>query len=148
MKKIKKKDMLFIVTVFLVVILDQSTKFLARKFVALNQSIPIIKNIFHLTLVYNTGASFGMFKSMNFLFILISLIVIGFFVYYYNKLPRPKLVSAFILAGVIGNLVDRIAFGFVVDFLDFRIWPVFNVADSCISVGVVLLVFHLWKGKM
>lgn len=143
--------MIFII-VLLVLFFDQLTKFLAIKSIGLNQSIPIINNIFHLTLVHNKGAAFGILKNQTLLFMVISLITIVVIFHHLRKKRRKGLdiftISlALILSGAIGNFIDRFSFGYVVDFLDFRIWPVFNIADSAITIGAVLLGYALLKSK-
>lgn len=133
-------------TVIGVVFLDRLTKnfFLA----ALNpgESIPLIRNVFHFTLVHNTGIAFGLFKNQGIVFVIIPIIAIGliaFNMYYYRNAPEINHVYilgfSLILAGAIGNLIDRILYGHVVDFIDFRVWPVFNIADSAITMGTALI---------
>lgn len=143
--------MIFVI-VFLVLFLDQLAKLLASRYIFLNHTIPLINNIFHLTLIHNKGAAFGIFKNQTLLFIVISIITI---ILIYRKL-KTKTGSRFgilgfsltlILAGALGNLIDRIFLGYVVDFLDFRIWPVFNIADSAISIGTVLLGYSILIGN-
>lgn len=106
---------------------------------------------FHLTYVENTGAAFGMFKDGNLLLIGVMLLIVFYLIKNWKELtamgPCVKWGISFILAGAFGNLYDRITLGFVVDFLDFRVWPVFNVADSFITVGGVLLALSLFTGK-
>ena len=133
----------FILILF-ILSLDQLSKLLATKNLALNDSLPLIKGVFHLTLVHNSGAAFGIFKDQTFLFIFTSLFAIILISYKLkfskNKFPFVYVFSlALILSGAIGNLIDRMFFGYVIDFLDFRIWPVFNVADSAITIGAVIL---------
>ena len=144
-----KKVLIVISTALLIVFFDQLTKFLITKNFKVNQSLDIINNIFHLTFVKNTGAGFGILKGYNILLILISFIVIGIIFYYIREIKEKEhllqLLFAFILGGTIGNLIDRIRWGYVIDFLNFRIWPVFNVADSFVTVGVIGLVIYLWK---
>ena len=130
---------------------DQFTKFLVFKNLTLNQSIPVINNIFHLTLVFNKGAAFGIFKNYTFLFIGASLLIIIFIGFSFKKryhalkINLLNLSMALILSGAIGNLIDRVRFGYVIDFLDFRIWPVFNIADSLITIGAILLAYSVLK---
>lgn len=117
----------------IVVIVDQITKAIATT---------------HLTLVRNTGAAFGLFRDQTIIFILISaaaIIFIGF--YLIKKKTSYYLPLALILGGAVGNLIDRLRFGYVVDFIDLRFWPVFNVADSCITIGAVILFFVIIRGK-
>jgi signal peptidase II len=135
---VKMGWMLAALSAFLI-ILDQAVKRAAAAYLPLNHSIPVIDGIFDLTLTYNTGASFGIFKGMNTLFIFISIIVlIGLYVFR-EDLAEHRYAAAFIVAGVIGNLLDRIMLGYVIDFADFRIWPIFNVADACISCGIAYI---------
>jgi len=132
------------------IILDQLIKLLIIAKFQLHQSTPLIKNIFHLTYVSNTGAGFGIFHNNNLLLICISIMIIGLLSYLYNKFPDNKLSKisfALIIGGAIGNLIDRIRIGFVVDYLDFKIWPAFNLADSAITIGAIILIILIIKEK-
>ncbi|MDD4908768.1 MAG: signal peptidase II [Candidatus Omnitrophica bacterium] len=136
-----------------VLLLDQLTKALITRYIPLNQSVVLIKNVFSFTLVYNTGGAFGIFKNQTILFIVISLIALPA-IYFSFKVQSGRRRSAvtrvalsLVVAGAIGNLIDRISCGYVIDFLDFHIWPVFNVADSAITIGAVLLGYSLLKTK-
>ena len=131
----------------IILCLDQSTKFIVNKNFKPHESITVIKGIFHLTLVHNRGAAFGMLKGQTFLFVLTSIFAV-ILIYSGLKNTRGNLYSislVLILAGAVGNLIDRVFFGYVIDFLDFRIWPVFNVADSAITVGAILLGYSILK---
>jgi len=133
---------MILIIILIILSLDQLTKFLVTKNLSLNQSIPVIKGIFHLSLIHNRGAVFGMLKNQVPLFILTSIfaVILIYFTLKNNRQNNYYRISlSFILAGALGNLTDRILFGYVIDFLDFRIWPVFNVADSAITIGAVLL---------
>ena len=134
-----------------IVLLDQGTKILVDQALPLHSSIPVIEGFFDLTHIRNTGAAFGFFAGRrgalaSYALLLFSLVAIGFIVSLLRRLDRGEtglLVSlTFILAGAFGNLIDRLWYGEVVDFLDFYWrgyhWPAFNVADSFISIGVVL----------
>jgi signal peptidase II len=141
--------MVFIIT-FFILFLDQLTKSFATKNLSLNQSLPLIKGIFHLTLTHNRGAAFGIFRNQTQLFIFTSIFAIVFIlgIFKKNKYRRYSIYSislALILAGALGNLIDRLTLGYVIDFLDFRIWPVFNIADSAITVGAILLGYSILK---
>jgi signal peptidase II len=101
-----------------------------------------------LTYVTNTGAAFGLFPDHGVIFMVIAVVVIAAIIFYYRYLPGEQwLVQTSLglqLGGALGNLLDRLRYsGRVIDFIDFKVWPVFNVADSAITVGVVILVFHL-----
>ncbi|MEJ8555190.1 signal peptidase II [Tepidibacter sp. Z1-5] len=125
------------------VLLDQITKYYALNFLSKVGSIPIINNIFNLTYVENRGAAFGMLQNQKWFFVLVAIVVVSFIVYHLrtNKnISRIYQVSLIlILAGAIGNVIDRIRLNFVVDFFDFIVWPVFNVADMCVVIGGILL---------
>lgn len=119
---------------FAVIILDQLSKFLVKKF--------------GMSFTTNTGAAFGILKGMNLFFIIFTLVAIFFILFYYKKIIKEKYSEigfALILGGAVGNLIDRISFGAVVDFIDIGFWPSFNVADSCISIGVIGLIVYYWK---
>lgn len=139
------------ITVGALVIIDQLTKFLAVTHLKLQESRAVLKDVFHLTLVENSGAAFGFFKQRAAVFIFISIVAILLIVFYAKRFQydyryaRTGLIL--ILAGTIGNLIDRIRLGCVIDFLDFRIWPVFNFADILISLGGLLLIYHLVSVK-
>jgi signal peptidase II len=125
---------------------DRSTKVWAREGLAPRSFIPVCR-FFHLTYVENTGAAFGIGHARNGLFISITLALLAVLLHLRRKWPRhePWLETGFLLVvgGALGNLYDRISYGFVVDFLDFRVWPVFNVADSCVTVGACCLAWGL-----
>ena len=143
--------MIFIIAI-LILSLDQLTKILATNNLLLNQSLPVIKNIFHLSLIHNRGAAFGILKNQIPLFIFTSLSAITLIIFNlkderYRKLNIYSLSLGLILSGALGNFIDRLFFGYVIDFLDFRIWPVFNVADSAITIGAILLGYSILKSK-
>jgi signal peptidase II len=131
-----------------VFIADQVSKSIARSVMWEGRSIPVVDNIFHLTLVYNTGAAFGLLKDHQYIFtwsaVIFSLAIIYIFLSGRFVSDRyEKTALSLILGGTLGNLTDRIGLGYVVDIFDLRIWPVFNVADSCITVGAAMLAFIL-----
>ena len=119
---------------------------------ALGESIPIIEEVFHLTYILNPGAAFGMFAHNRLFFIAIAVIVIGIIVWARREiLASPWEVKAgcgLFLGGAIGNLIDRARQGLVIDFFDFRIWPVFNIADIAICIGVGLIIWNLLKTEL
>ena len=144
-----KKNILIFSTAFIIVLLDQLTKFLVRQNFQFDESIPIIKNVLHLTYVTNTGSAFGLFKGLNLIFIIFSIAVIIAIFYYLKKIVNNEkflqLAVGLLLGGTFGNLIDRLFYGAVTDFIDFRIWPVFNIADSAVTISVILLIILLWK---
>lgn len=137
-------------SVAVLVLLDQATKLLAVRLI----TAPIeVLPFFSLVNVRNQGAAFGLFSSLgNKFFILVSLAAIGFIIYLLYKQRDSAVGLTLILSGAIGNLIDRIYLGYVRDFLDFYAgkyhWPAFNVADSCLTVGlIVLFISPLMAGK-
>ncbi len=145
----KNKNASFILSISLaIILLDQLTKYIVSKYISLNQSIPVIKNILHLTYIKNTGAGFGILKGQNTALIFISLIIIGVILFYFDRITKEWQIHvpiALILGGAISNLIDRIFLDHVIDFIDFRIWPAFNIADSCITIGSLWLIIYFWK---
>ncbi len=135
----------------LVVVGDQLTKSLAIEFLRSRSSIPIVPNYFHLTFVENSGIAFGWLDHHpQWLTVLITLSVAALSIYawYFRNQGRwQRLAYGFILGGAIGNWIDRLRYQHVIDFLDFRVWPVFNVADSFITIGVMLFVWFAIRGK-
>jgi signal peptidase II len=130
-----------------VILLDQFSKWLVVKNMELGEQITIIRDIFYLTSHRNTGAAWGILAGQMMFFYIITLIVIGFVVYYIQKHAKEsKLLGvalAFVLGGAIGNFIDRLFRKKVVDFFDIYIgsynYPIFNIADSALVVGVVLI---------
>lgn len=136
-----------ILIIALLVALDQAVKLWALRFLASVGSIPVIRDIFHLTYVENRGAAFGVLQNKRWFFIALTVVIVSGVMYfiYKNKGMNKylKLSLDLVVAGAIGNLIDRVRLGFVVDFLDFRIWPVFNIADICVVVGGMALAYIL-----
>lgn len=132
--------------------LDQFSKYIVVENMALGESIPIIEEVFHLTYILNPGAAFGMFAHNRLFFIAIAVIVIGIIIWARREiLASPWEVKAgcgLFLGGAIGNLIDRARQGLVIDFFDFRIWPVFNIADIAICIGVGLIIWNLLKTEL
>ena len=135
-----------------VVILDQFSKYIVVENMALGESIPIIEEVFHLTYILNPGAAFGMFAHNRLFFIAIAVVVIGIIIWARREiLASPWEVKAgcgLFLGWAIGNLIDRARQGLVIDFFDFRIWPVFNIADIAICIGVGLIIWNLLKTEL
>jgi len=135
---------------FIVLALDQMTKYFAIAYINPYDSFKILPFL-HLVLITNKGAAFGMFKSMgSSFFIAASAVAIIFVIYLSIKGKENRLGLSLILGGTIGNLTDRLLYGRVVDFIDLSIgryhWPAFNIADSALSVGVmIILLTHLLK---
>lgn len=145
----------------LVVVLDQFTKWLVMANMPLHRSIAIIPGFFNLTHIHNPGGAFGFMAAgspglRNLLFLGVATVAMVLIIYFYRSTPRnyPLLATALalIFGGAVGNIIDRLRFGVVVDFLDFYVgayhWPAFNVADSAITVGITIFIGHVLLGKM
>ncbi len=136
-----------------VIILDRVTKIFFSNLLDLGESLPVVDHVLHMTLVHNTGIAFGFLKDQNIVFILvpvIAIVLLVFNVYYYRQnghAINSFYVIAFclILGGALGNLFDRIVYGYVIDFIDLRIWPVFNIADSAITIGAILITWQCFR---
>lgn len=138
-----KKEIFFFSFTVLIVFLDQLAKYLILKF-----KPDFNLRLFGVHLVKNTGAGFGLLKDQTVLLAIISLAVAFLIIYYYKKIPGeklPQIFAALFLAGTLGNLIDRLFRGFVVDFIDFGFWPAFNLADASITLGTIGLVIWFWR---
>ena len=144
-----KRAILYSVIIVIGIILDQLTKFLSVEFLANVDTVPIIKNVLHLTYVENRGAAFVMLKDHRWVFISLSTVtIIALILYlflYREKNALYGVALSMIVSGGIGNMIDRTALGYVVDFIDFRLinFAVFNGADSFVCVGAGILVLAL-----
>jgi len=145
----------------LVVVFDQITKLLISSKLPLHHSITVIPGFFNITHILNPGGAFGFMAHQSsglrsVLFLVISSLAVCLIFYFYRNTPKthPWLASGFALVfgGAVGNLIDRFRFGSVVDFLDVYMgsyhWPAFNIADSAISIGITIFLFHLLFRKM
>jgi signal peptidase II len=160
----KRQYWILFVFCFGVLLLDQWTKYVIVQKLALYQRVEVIQGFFHLTHVRNTGGAFGIFGGEkggigSVLFVVISLIAIGAIVFLFIKIKENEktlaLSFSLVLSGAVGNLIDRLRYGEVIDFLEFYLsflpwrlfnpWPAFNIADSAICIGIGLLVLELLK---
>lgn len=146
--KNRKRPILWFSLIVLTIALDQITKYLAVRFLKPIDTVPIISDALHLTYATNTGAAFGMLKDHRWIFLTVSTIaIIGLTAYLFiTKYRHPLFFIAFsfVIGGGIGNMIDRVALGYVVDFIDFRLidFAIFNVADSFVCIGCALA--FLW----
>lgn len=155
-----KKTWFYLALIALLVVIDQLTKWMVLRGVSLYSSVVVIPGFFNITHIHNRGAIFGAFSQVGNLHVYIvltlaSLVALGLVIYYFVVTPAAergvKISLTFILAGALGNLIDRVFRGYVIDFLDFYVgrwhWPFFNVADSSITIGAILLLFFFIKRK-
>lgn len=144
--------MIYCLLALLVVVLDQATKYFVVTHFAVGESVPVIENIFHWTFILNRGAAFGMLEGSRWLFVVIALAVVGGVFYLRKELLQSGALccwgAALFTGGAFGNLIDRTVHGVVIDFFDFRIWPIFNVADIAICTGVGLIIWSISKTEL
>jgi signal peptidase II len=152
---------LFVTTVLVILVLDQITKVYIDTHMTLHESIPVIQGFFNITYVRNPGAAFGILSDatpfIRALFLIgVSTFAAGLIIYYIVRMKTEDILLVYgmslIMGGAVGNLIDRIRLGEVIDFLDVFIstyhWPAFNVADSAVTVGAVILFYKLIKGQV
>jgi signal peptidase II len=157
----KNKYLKLAVVAGLVVLTDQITKTLILQYLPYHQSITVIAGFFDITHIHNPGGAFGLMANMGetlrtLVFLLASSLAVGLIFYFYMKTPPSNAFLgvgfALIFGGAIGNLIDRVRLGIVVDFIDIYIgdfhWPAFNIADSAITVGIAIFGYHLLFKKM
>jgi signal peptidase II len=157
----EKKYFRLLIVAGLVVVIDQISKVIIFETLPLYGTVSVIPGFFNITHVHNPGGAFGFLANhseawRHFVFLFISALAVGLIIYYYHKTPRSYMLLscsfALILGGAIGNMIDRVRLGVVIDFLDFYIsslhWPAFNVADSAISIGITIFIYHLVFNKM
>jgi len=146
----KKVGILSVIIFFI----DLISKLIVDKVLILEKSINVFAKFFYLTKVYNYGVSFSMLQNKRWLIIILSLVIAIFLFVYMKKFKENKRniwAFALVFGGLLGNLFDRIIYGYVIDFLDFYIfgynYPVFNIADSCICIGIGLLLYAIIRGE-
>lgn len=132
--------------------MDQITKWWVMRNIFLHEDRVIVPGFFNITHVLNDGVAFGLFQGRNFLFILVAIGILAAGLWWARKLDWRKMeiniIGALLVSGAVGNLIDRIRIGHVIDFLDFHFrefyhWPSFNIADSCITVSVIYVFLRI-----
>ena len=138
---------MFIFSGAVLIIIDQIIKYLVHNNIVLGQPYTLIEDFLYITYVRNTGIAFGLFKDNNIIMIILISIIILILLYFYkkedNKVFTLSLAVTLLISGAIGNLIDRIYYGFIIDYINFTFWPAFNLADSLVVIGSVLLGFYL-----
>lgn len=147
-----KKKSLIIATI--IVIIDVILKIVIDNILSINESIQVIPNVFYITKVYNTGAAWSLFEGSGILLIIIAIVAFFLLLKYQNYFMENKrniLAFALIYGGLVGNLIDRVIYGYVIDYLHIYIFgfsfPVFNLADMAIVVGFLLIIIAIIKGE-
>jgi signal peptidase II len=158
---LRKKYTILVLIAGSTVLLDQVTKEIVRHAFSLHETLQVIPGFFAFTHIRNTGGAFGLLageatQGRTLFFLVVYVLALGIIFWFYARTapdnPWVNAALAMILGGALGNLIDRLRFGHVVDFLDFHIgtvhWPAFNVADSAISVGVGILCFFVLSRRI
>lgn len=130
--------------------LDQFTKFLVQSRMNFGSSIVVIKGLLDISYVTNDGAAFGLFRGWNPIFIMVTFIAIVFIFVYYRQFKDDlwmRIALGFLLGGAVGNLIDRIRINQVIDFINFRWWPSFNVADISVCIGAGMLLIRIIRDE-
>lgn len=141
--------MLTIIIALVVFLIDRAVKYYVQTVMELGESIPVIQDVFHWTYIENHGAAFGILAHQRWFFLLIVVVLFGLYFYYRERIPqRPgyfPVAIGLLLGGALGNAWDRFRYGGVIDFIDFRVWPIFNVADIAICVAVAAIMYYFWR---
>ncbi len=151
MKFIRNNLALALISVSIIIV-ERIVKFYITQNLRNGESVSVFGNFFMITRSENLGAGFGIMQGQNWLFIIAALAVLSLIVYFYNQIIYDTLLvisSSFILAGTVGNMMDRIFFGHVIDFIDIAFWPTFNFSDMSLVIGAVLLIIymHFWHNE-
>jgi len=142
-----EKYILFTIITLAVILLDQLVKWDIKKR-SLNLPGPVIENFLSITNIHNYGASFGMLQNRPALLAWFSIFVVVLIFAFLGRADRKiSIFLAMILGGTVSNLVDRISYGYVIDYVDFSFWPAFNIADAALTVGVIVLFVVIWRSE-
>jgi signal peptidase II len=147
-----KNSIIFFLIILFIIIADQLLKFIVRTRTQLGESRVLIDGFLNITKTHNTGAGFGILKGQGWLFIIVAAIVLCALVYYNKQIRSERLLSlacGLIAGGTIGNLIDRIFFSYVIDYIDFSFWPTFNLADASLTIGTLgMIVWVYWNERI
>jgi signal peptidase II len=142
----KKKITILSIISFLIIVLDRVVKILVTNKIPFGKTINIIKNVFYITNIHNEGAAFSIMYGLRYILIGLSIVFLIALIYYMYKKKKFNIEFALIIGGLIGNLIDRIVFGYVIDYIGVIIFkyyfPIFNIADALIVIGTIILLFR------
>lgn len=144
--------MYFLISFFIFCLaLDQITKFYIEAHMVIGEQISIIPHYFYLTYIKNPGAAFGLLANFQILFIIIAILILSLYIFYIKKILKYKMIYrlgiTMVVAGAIGNMIDRVRINYVIDFFDLKVWPIFNVADIFICIGSVIVIYYILMGE-
>ncbi len=142
-----ENNLVLVLVSIVVIIVERVIKFYITEYLRIGESIPVIGNVLMITRTENLGAGFGILRGYNYMFIIAAIIVLGLIVYFYNTIIYDRLLVfafAFLLGGTVGNMMDRLFFGHVIDYITLSFWPTFNLSDIALTVGVTLLLVYMY----
>lgn len=138
----------FFAASLLLILLDQVSKWWIQWKLIPGQSVPVVPGVLHFTLSFNSGIAFGLFPQFGGAFLWVSLAIVSAVMIYYLRLPTPTgwttAIASLLAGGALGNVLDRVRLGHVVDFIDFRVFPVFNLADTAVTCATILWIVRHW----
>lgn len=138
----------FFAATLLLILLDQASKWWIQWRLIPGQSVPVVPGVLHFTLSFNSGIAFGLFPQLGGLFLWLSLAIVAVVLVYYLRIPTPSAyttaIASLLAGGALGNVLDRVRLGHVVDFIDFRVFPVFNLADTAVTCATILWMVKQW----
>jgi signal peptidase II len=129
-----------------IIIVERIVKLYVVGNLRLGEAVPVIGNLLVITRSENIGAGFGILKGYNFVFLFAAFVVLLLIIYFYNMIIHDRLLTlafSFILGGTVGNMIDRIFYGYVIDYISLSFWPTFNISDAALTVGAVLLIVYM-----
>lgn len=142
----KKKITILSIISFLIIVIDRVVKILVTKNIPYGKTIDVIKKLFYITNVHNEGAAFSIMYGLRYILIGLSIAFLILLIYYMYKKKKYNIEFALIIGGLIGNLIDRIVFGYVIDYIGVIIFkyyfPIFNIADALIVIGAIIFIFR------
>lgn len=144
---IVSNSLIFFLIITAIIVADQLIKFLIRTKIQLGESRVLIDGFLNMTRTHNTGAGFGILKGHGWLFIIVAVIVLCVLMYYNKQIRSKRVLSiacGLITGGTIGNVIDRLVFSHVIDYIDFSFWPTFNLADASLTVGTLMVVVWIY----
>jgi len=153
LKKVLRDYIILFFVALIIIALDQWTKSLVRQYLDYSQiwlpeEINWLFPFFHVVHWYNKGAAFGLFQNGSMVFTVLAIVISALIIYYYPRLAEKdgvmRIALGLQLGGAIGNLIDRLLFGHVTDFIAMGDFPVFNIADASITIGVIIIIIDLW----
>lgn len=142
-----ENNLALLIVANVIIIVERIIKFYITQYLRIGESIPVLGNVLMITRTENLGGGFGVLAGQTVIFIAAAVVVLGLVLYFYNTIIYDRLLifaTAFILGGTVGNMMDRLFYGHVIDYINFAFWPTFNLSDMSLTVGTVLLIIYMY----